>query len=402
MPSTLGAGDKIHLNISSHKTLSKNHQLNTKGEITLPFAGPIKLDGLTPTQAAKRVTQRLSTHYRGLSGVKVVILTHQKFIWLRGWVKKPGRYLLKWQESIGELLSKGGGAQPGARLDKVWLHSPGLSPRTFNLLTFYQGGKFHSPPHLPRNTVVFVPLAKSRSADTGPRATYQLSKSSTLAIFGAVQRPGVYPCYWKINILQALALAGGPRTPSALQELFIVTPNKPTQWFDLRAYLRNRKKQTLPQITPGSVVYLPTQPIGISRRGPIRMLGRVTRPGIIRGTRMRDFPSLLAGSGGPTGDADLSKVRVLYHGSNFTISQEVNVKKAFAEGRLDRLPPTPSGPMIVYIPEKRTASVALQETLSVVQLVIAITSIIASSAVLVVTLQPQTSARTNTTQPKTP
>ena len=92
-PSTLGAGDEIFLSISSHKALNRKHQINTLGEIALPFAGRIRLTGLTPEAAARHIARELSSHYRGLSQVQVVVLKYQKFVWLRGWVNKPGRTL---------------------------------------------------------------------------------------------------------------------------------------------------------------------------------------------------------------------------------------------------------------------------------------------------------------------
>lgn len=384
---TLGAGDTIRLYVSSHKILNKKYQINTQGQITLPYAGRVTLQGFTKRQAARFIQRRLASHYRGLFGVKVVVVSYRKIVWMRGWVKKPGKILLPLDAGIGEAISKAGGSRPGAKLSEIWIHSPKKPPTPFNLAKYFRNGKKAKTSPLPRNSVVFVPLAKSSPGEGKSSATYLRSDASTIAILGAVNQPGVFPLFYKINVLQALALAKGPRNPAGLQELMIVEPKKPARWFDLRSYFRQKKQGALPTLRPGSVLFVPTKPIGVSGRGPIRVMGRVAKPGIVRGTPFRDFPTLLAARGGPAGDADTSNINVVYSGSNFTISQRVDLKRALEEGRLDRLPPTPPGPMVVHVPPKRASSAALADSISVISLVVTIASVISSTVVLVITIQ---------------
>ncbi|TNE45104.1 MAG: hypothetical protein EP343_27945 [Deltaproteobacteria bacterium] len=390
---TIGAGDTIQLYVSSHKQLNKKYEINTQGQITLPFAGRVTLKGFTPSQAARYIQRQLTSHYRGLFGVKVVVESYRKFAWLRGWVRKPGRFKLGLDEGVGELLSKGGGPQPGAKLREIWIHSPGKAPLRFNLMKYYRSGKKAKAPALSRNSVVFVPLGRSSAGDT--KTTYLRNKGTTIAVFGAVGSPGVYPLFYKINVLQALALARGPRTPSALQEIMIVEPNKPARWFDLRSHLMNKKKSPLPTLGPGSVLFVPTKAMGLSGRGPVRVMGRVGKPGIVRGTSYQDLSSLLASRGGPAGDANLSNINVVYSGTNFTISQRVDLKRALETGRMDRIPPTPPGPMVVHVPSNPQSSAALADTINVVQLVVSITSVITSTIVLIVTLNTTSNVNNN-------
>lgn len=394
----LGAGDLIRLYISSHSALNKQYQINLQGQITLPFVGQLTIQGMTKIDAAREIQRQLTSHYRGLAGVRVVVLLSQKFVWIRGWVKKPGLYTIKHYESLGELLGQAGGALPGAQLHEIWLHSPGRPPQAFDMIKFYRDGKRYRAPVLQRNTVVFVPLAPSNPGDPLDRATYLRTNTSTVAVLGAVVQPGVFPCFWDIDLMQAIAMARGLREPAGIQEILIIEPNKPARWFDLRDHLLRTRPNPPPKIKPGTIVYIPVEPLGLNGRGPIRVFGRVNKPGVIRGQKMRDLLGVITASGGTSGDADLQEVRVIHHGSNFTISQLVDLKKAMAEGRLDRIPPTPVGPLVVHIPSKRQGSVVLSETINIVQLVVSLTSVITTTVILIVTLnQSQQNLQNNNT-----
>lgn len=382
----LGGGDLIRLYVASHPSLNKPYQINLQGEITLPFEGQVRIEGLNKRDAARLIQRQLTSHYRGLQGVRIVIISSQKFIWLRGWVKKPGLYTLKHHENIGELLGQGGGSLPGALLSEVWLHTPGQPPRVFNLLKHYRDGKKHHLPPLQRGTVVFVPLAPANSGDPQDRNLYLRTNTPTVAVLGAVVQPGVFPSFWDIDLMQALAMARGLRQPAGFQEILIIEPNKPARWFDLRDHLLQRKAAAMPKVKPGSIVFVPLEPLGVNGRGPIRVMGRVNKPGEIRGETMRDLFGVLAASGGTSGDADLHDVRVVYHGSNFTISQSVDLKRAMAEGRMDRIPPTPAGSMIVHIPSRRQTSAVLSETIGIIQLVVSVASVVTTTVALVLTL----------------
>jgi polysaccharide export outer membrane protein len=385
-PQSLGSGDLISIYSSSHSQLNKKYTIDERGEITLPLVGRIKLGDLTIKQAERHITARLSSHFRGLSRIRIVVETYKKYIWIKGWVVEPGRYHLGWNDSLDILLRMAKGAKPGARLDLLWIHAPGRTATRYDLAAYYRNGSKPMLPQLPRNTIVFVPASPDQTPEVGTQTPHLHTLASRVAIFGAVQKPGIYPCFSSINLLQALALAGGPRTPAGLEEILIAPPNQPVRWFDLTEYLMGKRTQALPSIAPGSAIYIPDQALGVSRRGPIRIIGSITQPGVIHGTRVRSFSSLLAMRGGPTNEANLHAVQVVYRGPNFTISQEVDVKNALAEGRLDRLPPTPPGPMIVYIPSRRQPDPVLMDTQNIIQIVLAVASVVTSTIVLVVTL----------------
>jgi protein involved in polysaccharide export with SLBB domain len=383
----LGPGDVVFLEVDAHKSLTKTFKLRPSGDIMVPFVGRVKVGGLTVQQARRVLTRRLGTYFRDLGKVRLRVVERKKFVWIKGWVKQPGRYLLRSDDGVEVLLRKSGGVRAGARLDALWVHSPGKAPVKFNLLKYYQQGARHQAVELVRGSVVFVPVSGRQSPEVGVRGVRP--GTSELAILGAVRNPGVYPCYWKVSLLHALAMTGGPLLKSKLQEVLITPPKGKTFWFDLKAYYKGTSKRPLPKLVPGTVVMVPFEVVGRSGRGPVRILGEVGRPGEWRGTHEKQLTGWLARVGGPTSNADMSSVSVVYKASNFTIHQEVDVKRALKEGRPNRLPPTGKGRLVIYVPKKESKPQSVQDFQNILQIAIAVTSVATSVVLLVTTLAPK-------------
>lgn len=380
----VGAGDKILIFAPSHHTLARRVTVDINGRALLPFGGKLKITGMSRAKAEAKIRKQLEPFYRGLKAVKIRILKRQKYVWVRGWVKKPGRFLVPYKASIEALLRLAEGAKSGARLDRLWFHQPGQAPKLFNLHNYYQKAQQHKAPHIGRNTVVFVPLRKEQSPELGAQNKMLRPGTSRLAVFGAVKDPGVFPCFYKVNLMQGLAMAGGPVRMATFQEILITPPKGKTYWYDLGRHLRGQGKQPLPKIKPGSVIFVPFTPLGRSKRGPVRVIGEVGKPGVWRASVEKDLTGWLTRSGGPKGSADLSQVSVSYTGSNFTIHQTVDVDRAFKEGNHELLPPTPKGRLVIYVPKKETKPRAAQDFQTILQIAISVTSV-ATGVILIVT-----------------
>ena len=376
-PIFIGAGDVIALSSRAHKALNRKWVVSRQGRIRLPLVGYLTIQGMTPRSATRFVIRRLSSYYQGISRLRVVLVKRKKFVWVKGWVQNPGVFHVGWRESVDTLLRLAK-ARPGARLDRIWIRSrqgQGQTARSFNLLKYYTSKGKTQLPLVPRNCEIFVEAGGAREFSTN---------KSSISVVGAVKRTGVFPCLKALTLLQVLALAGGPLPKAGLREILITSPKGRVRWFDLHTHLQGKNlTYPLPMVHPGSVVFVPYEPLGTSQRGPIRILGRVAKPGIWRGVPTHNLATLLAGSGGPRADADLTSVRVVVQGKNFTISQKINATRALAQGRMDRLPPPTQNAVIVYVPSR--TNFALRDVQGWLQVGVAVASIV-TSVVLVVTL----------------
>lgn len=388
-PYRLGPGDVTEIRVRGYRELTGEYTLDESGRVRFRIAGYISLKGLTLTAARRLVQTKLSVHFRRLSSLDVRLKAKKKFVWVRGWVKKPGRLHLRWFEGIEVALQKAGGFRKGAMARELWLHEPGRKPRRLDMLSYYISKGKKKLPTIGRNAVIFVSVHRSQSALLSKMTPSLQNKAPFVAVFGAVSRPGLYPCLGKMELLKALALAGGPKDRAGLQEVLLARAGK-LRWVDLRGWMTSKGKRPVPFVRAGDVVYIPKSPLGISGRGAVQLLGAVKRPGMIYTPLSKDLSQLFARQGGTRADANLHAITVITKGHNFTIKQRVNLPKILKSGRLDLLPPLSHQSTLVFVPPRHAPNQALVDAQNVTQIVLATASIV-TTVILVVTTVNSTS-----------
>lgn len=380
----LGGGDVISIKARGHRVLTGVFVLDEKGRVRFPIAGQIQIRGLTIGQARRVLVTRLSVHYRRLQGLQIRLMQRKKYVWVRGWVKKPGRYHVLWSDGVEVALQQAGGFRKGATTKEVWYYQKGKAPQRINMLAYYLSRGQMKLPFLGRGGMLFVVVHPSQLSRLVGMSPSIQNKAPFVAVFGAVRRPGLYPCTESIHPLQVLAMAGGPLRQSGVQEALLFQKGK-TRWFDLRKWLKQGRKARLPKMTPGSILYIPHQALGLSGRPSVQWLGAVRNPGIVHAPVSRTLTQMLARRGGTRADADLSSVVVTTKGSNFTIKQTVNVMRAIERGRLELLPPVHTRPTLVFVPPKPSANQALNDAQNITQIVVAASTIVTSVVLIIVT-----------------
>jgi len=112
--------------------------VNTAGYITLPLIGKVKVAGLTQSQAADRITQRLKKY---LNTPSVYVEVMNKRIYVLGEVKKPGVVKLDREKmNIFEAIAFSGDLTDNAVRDNIIIVSnkpgKGLTMRSVDLTNF--------------------------------------------------------------------------------------------------------------------------------------------------------------------------------------------------------------------------------------------------------------------------
>jgi polysaccharide export outer membrane protein len=88
---TLTAGDQVAVEVFGEDDLRTNGRLNSEGNLTVPLLGSIHLAGLTPTQAASKVTDLYSRDYLVNPKINVTLLGYaRKRFSILGQVSSPG------------------------------------------------------------------------------------------------------------------------------------------------------------------------------------------------------------------------------------------------------------------------------------------------------------------------
>jgi protein involved in polysaccharide export with SLBB domain len=109
---TLTAGDQVAVEVFGEDDLRTNQRLNSEGNLTVPLLGSIHLAGLTPTQAASKVTELYSRDYLVNPKINVTLVSYgSRRFTILGQIGHPGIFEMSDPEGIDllEAVAMAGG-----------------------------------------------------------------------------------------------------------------------------------------------------------------------------------------------------------------------------------------------------------------------------------------------------
>jgi protein involved in polysaccharide export with SLBB domain len=244
---------------------------------------------------------------------------------LLGAVQKPGTYEIPIGSRVMDLLSQAGGLLPTANMSNVSLNRKG-EVLTLNLGKLWEG-EMEQNPELQDGDLVLVPA------------------SQRIWVTGAVQRPGSFDYQPNMTVLDAISIAGGPRSleESDLSAVKIVSGDT-ARTVNLEAAFRTGALSVEP-IRPGDIIIVP-------ERAKAYIFGAVARPGAI-GVRTGDTVlTLISNAGGPLPDAKLDEVVLVRIVKDKPVVTKLNLTQAIQKGDLSQSPPVQPGD-VLYISRKQ-------------------------------------------------
>ena len=112
----LAAGDLVEVQVFDTAELSGRLRVSEKGEIQMPIAGPVEVQGLTAEQAGARITARLrDAHILNEPHVSVFVVEYAtQGVSVLGEIKNPGIYPVLGAHGLLDFISVAGGVTPTA------------------------------------------------------------------------------------------------------------------------------------------------------------------------------------------------------------------------------------------------------------------------------------------------
>lgn len=193
--SQFGPGDMLKILVYGSPDLTLETKVNAQGKITFPLLGEIAIDGLTPTEAEKKVAGRLENEGY-LRKPQVTILTsalYSQQISVLGHVRNQGRYAIEGQRSLTDVLAMAGGISPdgGNIVTLIRADKNAFVKEEIDILAIFQSGDMTMNRMIRGGDLIYVA--------TAPR----------FYIYGEVQRPGFYRLEPGMTVVQALSTGGG-------------------------------------------------------------------------------------------------------------------------------------------------------------------------------------------------
>lgn len=189
----LGSGDLVRSTVVGYTDLSIDVRVSESGNISYPYIGEVKVGGLSTSQAADLIAQRLraAAIVKQQPQVSLLVMDYQsQKVSIMGQVTKPGLYPLDKASRVIDALALAGGVVPQLAADEANLIHKDGTKKVIDLTALFEGDPAQNVVVAGGDTV-FVP------------------KAPQFYIQGEVQRPGVYKLERDMTVSQAISAGGG-------------------------------------------------------------------------------------------------------------------------------------------------------------------------------------------------
>lgn len=351
----LRIGDILSILLPGEQALSRDFQIDRRGQIQLPEVGGIEVTGQTVAQTSAQIRSALSKAFLDLDRLSVSLKERKLLLSVLGYVKAPGPIELPGEANIQMAIAAAGGLMQGAQLDKMQVTRGNGAKIQFDYKQYLDGGDLSKLPPLQPLDVIFVPASPLTGVvqiDFDGRTLAQAGDGggdrSSIKVFGEVNTPAIFAFKPEASIIDMIMRAGGITRYSSPDQIRIINGGVPIV-FNLQAYLDSGNSEFLPKLAPGATIYVPKQVEEI-RRGAqtVYIMGEVAKPGAFETKDGATFIDILANAGGPTRFADTRQIRIIRADSTV---ETVDLTQYTENKGSGKLPGVRAGDAI-FVPEK--------------------------------------------------
>ena len=244
----LGAGDLVQVYAMDVAEINRKYVIGPDGKITLPGIGVISLDGLTREQAAEKIEGLLRPLYLNPKISIIVEEYNNNRVFVLGEVRKPGQYNFPGRPLLLSALARGEGLTDKADMRGCTvLRGKGMLIEIDLYELLRKNDRALNIPLLPEDTVYV-----------------KADDEHTFYVLGEVNHPGVFPRGKEVDVIRAIALAGGETHDAQLSVVRVVRREKggPPQIFEVNVEgMIKGQAEYIPSIESGDVVYVPRKGI---------------------------------------------------------------------------------------------------------------------------------------------
>jgi len=192
----VGIGDKLEIAVFGHDDLVKTMEVGVEGLINFPLVGDLKVEGRTVMEIDDELTRRLASEYLVDPQVSVEVREYRsQWVTLMGEVRTPGRYALRRNMRLLDVIAEAGGPTKEAgqeisvtRYDEKSAQGRQVRVTMDDLLNA-------------NSAAANLPLRHGDVISIGDREVFYIR--------GEVNRPSAFVLERGMTIMRAIAVAGG-------------------------------------------------------------------------------------------------------------------------------------------------------------------------------------------------
>ncbi|MCU0548384.1 MAG: SLBB domain-containing protein [Leptolyngbya sp. Prado105] len=349
---TLGAGDRVRVDIFNVPEYGKEYTVLVNGTLNLHRVGSLSVSGLTMRQAQSAIAARYARLVKDPIVDLSLIAARPLNVAIAGEVSKPGTYALAFADgkfpTVTKLIREAGGMNRSADARQVVLRRPQRSGADQQIrVDMWElfNGNIRQDLTLRDGDSIFIPASTAVNlAEATQMADANFSVNSpdpiSVAIVGEVARPGPYKLKDKMPTLSAaIREAGGIKQLANLKEVKVSrnTRNGTPQTIsvDLWQLLRSGDLNQDLVLQQGDTITIPTalalnseqaRELGDASFAPsavkITVVGEVTKPGQIEVPMNTPLNQALLAAGGFTRQANRRRVELVRLNPNGSVTRQ--------------------------------------------------------------------------------
>ncbi len=221
----VGPEDVLEIRFWQDPTLNSTVRVGQDGKISLDIVGQIEAVGKTTAQLQTDIVRQMSRLNKRISQVVVRVVEYNyQYVFVSGQVNDPGKKTFEEVPGLWTIINEAGGITEVGDLSRVTIIRGGKEAgkvEVVNVAEAIATGSLDKLPKIRRQDTIEIPRTPVGlpSGELAQRA----EKKNLIYVVGAVNNPGPIQFEENTDVLEALALAGGPTENADLKKVKVVT-----------------------------------------------------------------------------------------------------------------------------------------------------------------------------------
>jgi len=220
----LGPDDIIEVRFWQEPGLNANVKVGQDGKINLDIIGSIDAADKTIRELESDIVRYMSRLNSRISQVTVRVIDFQyQHVFVKGQVLAPGKHAFEEMPDLWTVINEAGGVTEFGDLSRVTIIRGGKDAgkiEVVNVVEAIESGRLDQLPKIRRQDTIEIP----RTPSGLPSGEITLAtRRNVIYVIGAVTTPGPIQYQNNLDLMDALALAGGPTGEADLKKARVIS-----------------------------------------------------------------------------------------------------------------------------------------------------------------------------------
>ncbi|MBN4056885.1 SLBB domain-containing protein [bacterium AH-315-J21] len=273
-PYQIGPEDVLEIRFWQDPTLNAQVRVRDDGKIAIDIIGELQAAGLSEFELEKEIVRRISRINPQISQATLRVVNYNsRKVFVFGEVQDPGKYTFESIPDLWALINEAGGATDVGDLSRVRIIRGGEKQGKVEIVDvsgMISRGEVNKLPTIRSGDT--IELLRTFGGVLRPRISGNIGLKNLYYIIGEVNTPGTHALEPNIDLLDAIALAGGPTSGADLRKVRVVSKDgeySQVITFDIDKYTKTGQPARY-LIRPEDTIVLPARGRGFLGLGGAR------------------------------------------------------------------------------------------------------------------------------------